>query len=90
MEKDKAQISVFKLFVTFIGYFLRNSFKSDNRDNQREDEKQSPKGCRLVKNENAKQYGTHSSNASPNRVGGANGKWLRGFGEQYHTQNAKE
>lgn len=55
----------------FLGLVRGNRFESDDGCDQREDEKYAPKICGLLEDQDANQYGAHSTYARPYGVSGA-------------------
>ena len=52
---------------------MRNRFQSDNRTNERGNEKKTPESSRVFEKEYSHQYRTHGTNSGPDRISRADG-----------------
>lgn len=73
----------------FYIWFLRQYLQTHDRSNKREDEKQPPKGGRLVEYEDSNQHCAHCAYPCPYGIGCAKRQRLRCFGKQSHAHNSK-
>ena len=73
-----------------IWFILSDDFQSNNREYQCAEEKHSPKGCRLVKHEDAQQNRANSTDACPNGIGGTDGDGLCGLRQKHGTQHIEQ
>ena len=63
--------------------------KSDHRCYQREREEQAPEGGRLFKYENANEYCSNCTDASPDGISRADRNFLNRFGKKYHAEDVE-
>ncbi len=68
----------------------RSHFKADNRNDEGGDKEKSPKGGRLVKNEDAQQHGAEGTNARPHSVGRAYRDAFDGLREQHNAGHIED
>lgn len=66
---------------------LSQHLQTNNRDDQRDDEKQAPERGGFVKEDNAQKHRPHRADSGPHRIGGTDGQCLHGLGQQQHTQS---